>query len=306
MQPNTTISGRGATSRRTDSKPFANSPQLQLTFSQGPKVPQEGYSFGTNPHGDVLLGGKKRKHNIIHRHLCITFDHRGRLILRDSSRWGTAVSYGGPKKAEVRKHFTWILDLDKDSPDTTKEVVVYTDKLGFIIRIPDHADCQSKYDDNVKDLLMKDRANLLKLNGLGIDSIKKTLLSCGASSCDQKPIYINSGSLGSGSFGNVTKITDVSTGDIYARKTFKPPQRQVDATTWLKRIENEINIMMKNKHVSSFYTFDETSVDHFEGTYHATSESYIETGALVSNAVLFSRKSGPSAWRDFFQSQRNG
>lgn len=92
--------------------------------------------------------------------------------------------------------------------------------------------------------------NSLKLNGLGIDSIKKTPFSSGTSSCDQGPIYIDSESLGSGSFGNVVKVRDVSTGGIYARKTFKPPQRQVDATTWLKRIKNEIKIMMENEHVS--------------------------------------------------------
>lgn len=143
MQPNSTISGRGATSRPTDSKPSTKFPKLQLTFSEEPKVPREGYSFGTNPHGDVLLGEKSRKHNISHRHFCITFDNRRRLILRDSSRWGTAVSYGGLGKAEVRKHFTWILDLEKGGPDTTKEVAVKINELSFRIRIPDHADCQS-------------------------------------------------------------------------------------------------------------------------------------------------------------------
>lgn len=94
-------------------------------------MPGEGYSFGTNPHGDVLLGEKSRKLDISHRHFCITFDNRRRLILRDSSRWGTAVSYGSLGKAEVRKHFTWILDLEKGGPDTTKEVAVKINELSF-------------------------------------------------------------------------------------------------------------------------------------------------------------------------------
>lgn len=106
----------------------------------------------------------------------------------------------------MRKHFTWILDLGEDGPETQKEVAVLIDELQFKIHIPNHAACQNEYNRNVDLFLMKDRANLLKLNELGIDSIKQTPFSYGTSSCDQRPIYINSEFLGSGSYGDVTKV----------------------------------------------------------------------------------------------------
>lgn len=246
---NPTISSRDTTPPPSVSQPPTNLPSFQLTFSKEPKVPREGYSFGTNPQADVLLGEKDGNHSISHRHFCITFDHRRRLILRDSSRWGTAVSYGVTGKAEVRKNFIWILDLYKDDSEISKVVAVHIDKLKFNILLPNHAGCQSEYDDNVDVFRGKDRANLLALNELGIDSIKKTPFAGGTLSCDQGLICIDSKSPGSGSFGDVKKVLDVSTGDPYARKTFRRHQQEAPADR-LRRIKNEIKIMMEYKHVS--------------------------------------------------------
>ncbi len=51
-------------------------------------------------------------------HFCTTFDvtlnEEKRLILRDSSTNGMAVSYSGQAEQEMRYHFTWVLDLEKE------------------------------------------------------------------------------------------------------------------------------------------------------------------------------------------------
>lgn len=81
------------------------SPHIQLTFRKEPRVPHKGYSFGTNPQGDVLLGGSKPRH-ISRQHFCITFDPKRNIVLNDTSSCGTAVSYGGQGEQEPRKFFT--------------------------------------------------------------------------------------------------------------------------------------------------------------------------------------------------------
>ncbi len=70
---------------------------------------RRGYLFGTDPQAcDILLGYRGGK-GISGRHFCITFDDQGRVVLRDSSIWGTAVSYDVQAKDEVRHHFSWLL-----------------------------------------------------------------------------------------------------------------------------------------------------------------------------------------------------
>ena len=90
--------------------------RLLLNFDQPPKDPSKGFAFGTDKQrSDVVLAPRGvRGTSGIHFH--ISFDvinNEKRLVLRDSSTNGTAVSYDGQAKGEVRHHFTWILDLPK-------------------------------------------------------------------------------------------------------------------------------------------------------------------------------------------------
>ncbi len=92
--------------------------RLQLTFDKESKDPTKGYSFRTNSQiCDVVLG-PRGAHQSSGLHFCIAFDvtfgEKKHLMLRDSSANGTAVSYSGQAREEVRHHFTWILDLEKE------------------------------------------------------------------------------------------------------------------------------------------------------------------------------------------------
>src|SRR4051794_13855818 len=50
---------------------------IQLTFSKEPKDPTRGFSFGTNPNCDVLLGYRGTE-GISGLHFCITFNEKKR------------------------------------------------------------------------------------------------------------------------------------------------------------------------------------------------------------------------------------
>ena len=233
---------------------------LQLTFSEGPKVPQRGYSFGSSKQSDVLLGESGVCSNL---HFCITFDQERNLILKDSSTHGTAVSYGDQRQSEQRIDFTWILNIYKTSRDNP---TVKVHDLQFKIEFPDHKNCQSEYNNNVDAFLRTGSADILRLNALGIYTNPKTMIAGRGDRGDRggrggrgdsgggglpfnpDPIYADFHELGSGTFGEVMLVRNVSTGKYYARKTFKKTQEKEEA--WLEKIRNEKTIMDDYPHVS--------------------------------------------------------
>lgn len=109
-----TISSREATPAQEqpidDHCKYDSTHRLQLTFDKPPKDANKGYSFGTDSKKCDVLLGPRGAHGISGLHFCITFDDtiddKKHLILRDSSRNGTAVSYSGQAEEEVRHHFT--------------------------------------------------------------------------------------------------------------------------------------------------------------------------------------------------------
>ena len=151
---------------------FSSTHRIQLTFSQPPLNSANGFSFGTNPRTcDVLLGYRGTV-GISGLHFCITFNEDKRIILKDSSKCGTAVSYDGQVKDEVRHHFTWLLDLQKqDGSQWDIEVhVPGRDELAFKVELASHSTCEPEYDENVVNFLKNSGNALPPLNGLGIDS----------------------------------------------------------------------------------------------------------------------------------------
>ena len=183
--------------------------------------------FGTNHYDcDVLLGSRGRN-NISNRHFCITFDEQRRVILKDSSTWGTTVSYGGQAGEETRHHFTWILSLDENR---YKNIIVYVPEstgLAFRVELAIHEIYKREYVENIDQFLEESRAALPKsraalppLDVLSIYSDQTTAAPSEPLSPRQPPIYLRDRVLGSGAFGRVNKVIDVSTGSIYAGKEF--------------------------------------------------------------------------------------
>lgn len=242
-----------------DHREYDSTHRLQLKFNKKPKDPTKGYFFGTNSQiCDVLLGSRGA-HQISGLHFCITFDvtfdKKKRLILRDSSTNGTAVSYSGQAREEVRHHFTWILDLEKE--EGKWEIEVHARGLSFKVELASHKTCEAEYDKKADEFLEDSRTALPPLDVLGIDSHTTTAQPSQPLTPKQLPIYIRERKLGSGSFGGVDKVINVSTGAIYARKEFYEPQwekrkerRRQQKEDWLNRVRREVRIMRENPHVS--------------------------------------------------------
>ena len=146
--------------------------RLQLTFDKKPKDPTKGYSFGTNSQVCDVLLGSRGAYGISGLHFCITFDvtsnGKKHLILRDSSTHGTAVSYSGQARDELRHHFTWILDLEKE--EGKWEIEIHIRRLSFKVELPSHKTCEAEYDKEVEDILEDSRTALPPLDVLEIYS----------------------------------------------------------------------------------------------------------------------------------------
>lgn len=280
--------------------------RLQLSFDEKPKDPAKGYSFGTDSQRCDVLLGSRGAHQISGLHFSITFDDtiddETHLILRDSSTNGTAVSYSDQAKEEVRHHFAWILDLEKE--EGKWKIEVYTRGLSFKVELASHKTCKAEYDKNVEDFLQKTRSDLPPLDILGINSHTTTAQPSQPLTPRQLPIYIRERKLGSGSFGGVDKVIDVSTGAIYARKAFYEPQwgkgrerRMQQKEDWLNRVRREIRIMRENPHVSIITHMDWMESDRHKGKYRSGRGFPRGPCALSGDAILSSRKSGGSAQR---------
>ena len=229
--------------------------RLQLTFGKKPKDPTKGYCFGTNLEKCDVLLGQRGEHGISGLHFYITFDDifddGKHLILRDLSTNGMAVSYSGQASEEVRHHSTWILDLEKE--EGKWKIEVHVRGLEFGVELASHETCKAEYDKEVMDFLEYSRTALPMVDGLGLDSYRTTAQL----TPKQYPIYIRERNLGRGSFGQVDKIINVSTGATYARKEFYEPQwgkdkecRRQQREDWLNKVRREIRIMEENPHVS--------------------------------------------------------
>lgn len=132
-------------------------PGLQLTFNRGPKT-GKGFVFGTDAsscdivlpkHADSLLPGRSK---ISRRHLCITFDEEGRLVLRDFSTQGTIVTYDGQGK-EKRRGFQWI--LGGGGAPTFEKIIIEIEEIKFRIFVSDHDTNPQLYKTKLTDFSFK-------------------------------------------------------------------------------------------------------------------------------------------------------
>ncbi|KAL8855699.1 MAG: hypothetical protein Q9178_007665 [Gyalolechia marmorata] len=190
-------------------------PKLQLTFDNGPKVGQR-FVIGRDPNScDIVLP----KHPNISRHHCfLTFDAQRRLILQDTSAYGTTVKYkgqGGYKRRtlithdtrgkETRHHFTWILS-GASVPDEAINIEITIASIIFKIRIPNHQTHPNLFVENVDRL--RQREDELSIGGLGLQSTTSTAGQSEALTPRvqvQVPIYIDQDTLGTG-FSSVDHI----------------------------------------------------------------------------------------------------
>ena len=230
--------------------------RLKLSFDKPPKNVREGFVFGWDPGCDIQLvdrqnfrpEDRKKVQYISKKHFSITVDAQRRVILRDSSRVGTAVSYDGQAQDEIRSRFTWIIFPDFDSI----EVKIPGADISFEIQLGKHDSCEAQYFANVDSAFPQRRrpeeSGLTSpMHKLNVRSQNTSAALSEAVTPRQGPIYLLHESLGHGAFGRVYKVVDVSTGHSYAGKSFYTPD-------W----NREVNIMKKVTH-GSVYAYSQVS-----------------------------------------------
>ena len=303
-----TISSREATpapeQHDDDHCKYDSTHRLQLTFGKKPNDAR-GYCFGTDSQKCDVLLGNRGAYGISGLHFWLTFDdtidkEKPRLILKDLSTHGTAVGYNDQAIKEVRRHFTWILDLEKEEGEW--EIVVNAQELRFKVELASHETCKAEYDKRVKEFLDRKSETLPLVDGLGIDSYTTTAQPSQASTPKQLPVYISERELGHGSFGRVDRVIDVSTGAIYARKGFHEPQRgkneerrREQEEHWLDQVRRELRIMRENSHVSMTTLTDGMGFDHPKGKHRPGRGLPRWPFALFGDAIFLPRKSRGSA-----------
>ncbi|KAI9842956.1 MAG: hypothetical protein M1837_006693 [Sclerophora amabilis] len=222
------------------------------------KNPATGIAFGTDPKKCDVFLGPRGPGGISGLHFCITFDDAGNIYLKDSSTWGTAVSYSGQAEDEVRRHFTWRLNHEKDKGDWDIQVHVPTKRgLCFKVKLATHNTCGEEYRHNVYKFLEAGRNALPSVNALGIKSYETTEPPSQSFSPKQRPVYLRDQELGSGTFGSVYKIIDASTGFTFAGKYFHRRSQRTNSD-WLETIRREIRIMSSIAHEHIVHALDST------------------------------------------------
>ena len=219
-------------------------PELHLYLDQRPKDLSKGWVFGSDRNAcDIYCGepDKSRKYNIGRQTFSITINKQSHVVLKHlrNTNW-THVQYDNQQAGE-RREFVWIiLPYCKDIYVTT------ANKLEFQVKVVD----PSQQMESSK----RSRAVLLSwFLGEVEDSMPSTphySLNSGSTTSDSslcctpqtQPYYYvrKDRLLGSGSFGKVYIVVDVSTGVEYAGKTF-----------FGKVDEQEADILAKQKHVST-------------------------------------------------------
>jgi hypothetical protein len=251
--------------------------RIQLRFSNIDEA--SGFAFGNAKGCQVLLGHRGVYRGIGGHHFNITFNEQGHPILKGLSTRGTAVSYDGQAKDEVRYRFFWRLDLDKDDgkengkerkengkerkengkEDEKWDVEVHVpDKTGlaFKVKLATHKTCKDEYDKKVNEFLA--HRPTAQFDGLGLDnSLKSTAPGSETLTPKERPVYIEARNLGNGSFGAVDLVIDASTGLKQARKRFFEPtwerdleKRERQREEWWETIRKEVRIMRSYPHVS--------------------------------------------------------
>jgi hypothetical protein len=202
--------------------------RLELAFDKPPKDVNYGYVFGWGPDCDIQLvdrenlrpGDRKKVGKVSQRHFSITFDAQRRVVLRDSSKYGSAVSYDGAGN-ELRSHFTWIIFPDFE----TIEVSIPRADISFKIKLGTHKNRDEEFFANVDAVFppsvrMGEGGLATPMLQLTMSSQNTSVASSEAATPRDGPIYLRHERIGKGAFGKVYRLTDVSTGEPCAGKSF--------------------------------------------------------------------------------------
>ncbi|KAL9615897.1 MAG: hypothetical protein Q9160_009170 [Pyrenula sp. 1 TL-2023] len=215
---------------------------ILLTFKHKPKDPREGWQFRTNPLSSNVLLGHRGSRGISGRHFRVVITEQFSIELYDTSRLGTAVSYDNLGKDKVRKNEKWLLSYEPGKQRRWREVIVYVpDKTGlaFKIEFPNHQSTHPEYLANLHAFCEESKVELPSFNVLGLDSAPTTTAPSRSQTPRQRPIYLDDGLIGRGSFGEVRRVIRADDGQLFAAKKFDT-RRLNTANRKRKRDQNEL------------------------------------------------------------------
>ena len=234
-----------------ESTPAVDQPasQIQLTFDDKPKDLQKGFVFGSDSQiCDVFLS--EQGAGFSGQQFYITFNERGEVIFKNTSRKKAQVDYNGEDPSR-RNQFTWILF---DTYQNIK-ITLGKDDLIFKIKWPKHGTYRAEYKVHRSAYFKERRSALPSLSQLGMESQQTTAVPTAQNSPGQEPpgqeppgqepIYLLEEELGRGSFSTVHKAVDVSTGDVYTAKRFYHGdwKKEVDILISLSHVSGVVDLM---------------------------------------------------------------
>lgn len=220
--------------------------RLYISFNHLPKNARF-HTFGSSTEKcDVVLGTSRQ--GISAQHFTVGYDENNQLVLRDNSKFGTTVTYGGQGRNQKRtkeNNFSWII-----FPGFTNiEVVIGEDiptmpTVKFRVESMEPVESSLAYT-TLKYKYMRDLRMSIPLD-LCLDSTATTAVNSGAlTPRNIHRIWLQTEKIGGGMDGDIFKIYDVSTGALYAAKLL----RTVTDKT-LPRFIREVNLLKKLSHVS--------------------------------------------------------
>ncbi|RMJ03713.1 hypothetical protein CDV36_014762 [Fusarium kuroshium] len=221
-------------------------PYLEITFSDIPRT-DRGLIFGSNPHCDVFLNYQ----GVSNIHFSLTFDQFNRPIVKDlNSLAGTQVTYDGGAEG-VRRDFQWIVG-GHHIPQRIKSIVITVpDTISFQIVVPFHPITSPAYIDKVNRFKQGTATAEDLLNNLGLSN-PPTRPRTGTHTPGTGEIHFRR-KLGEGSFGVVTHLWNVNTGDEHVVKapTSKAiRKKEFDKKAW--RQEADIMAQVSHDHIVQF------------------------------------------------------
>ncbi|AEO71089.1 uncharacterized protein THITE_2123114 [Thermothielavioides terrestris NRRL 8126] len=225
-------------------------PYLELRFSDGPRT-SAGFIFGKDPDlSDILLPSIQ---GISRRHFALTFrndfeDGRYRLVVRDlGSTNGTTVAYDGQGK-QCRSNCDWIIS-GFETPDTTQKLEVelrgggHMTRIIFRVVVARHDLTSPVYIKNVERFLHGAAVSDVLFGAPRLQSVDANKFHTAAPTPTNQPfLLLKRGVIGTGGFGDVIRLWNVSTGEEYACK--RPNGYEYRREDW----EKEIAIMKNMQH----------------------------------------------------------
>ncbi|RSL46939.1 hypothetical protein CEP53_010124 [Fusarium sp. AF-6] len=219
----------------------SSSPCVEIRFSNIPRT-SRGVLIGSHAECDIVVPLR----GISLRHISITFDDEKRLIVKDwGSLMGTQVTYN-TRGAGTRSKFQCIISGAELLRNTDNIILTIHEGISFRILVSIHDICSPDYIEKVDRFCCGTALAEELLDDLDLISQPRTMAPTGVNTPSTGDIYVKK-RLGEGSFGEVSHLWNVNTGQEYALK--KPSENamkrgDVNIAAWLR----EVRIMRQVSH----------------------------------------------------------